>query len=99
MGSAAALTLGSHTVPVYEVYKVGEDPRWVEGLDLLGQITGIRAAVVPHYDNAEGGTHDTRFCYLGEPRLAGLEAELPAEVGVLGVDEHTAASWTSAPAR
>ena len=91
MGSAAALTLGSHTVPVYEVYKVGEDPAWVEGLDLLGEITGIRAAVVPHYDNAEGGTHDTRYCYLGEPRLAGLEAELPAEVGVLGVDEHTAA--------
>jgi cyanophycinase-like exopeptidase len=91
MGSAAALTLGSHTVPVYEVYKVGEDPEWVAGLDLLGELTGIRAAVVPHYDNAEGGTHDTRFCYLGEPRLAGLEAELPAEVGVLGVDEHTAA--------
>ena len=91
MGSAAALTLGSHTVPVYEVYKAGEDPQWVEGLDLLGDLTGIRAAVVPHYDNAEGGTHDTRFCYLGEPRLAGLEADLPAEVGVLGVDEHTAA--------
>ena len=91
MGSAAALTLGSHTVPVYEVYKAGEDPQWVEGLDLLGDLTGIRAAVVPHYDNAEGGTHDTRFCYLGEPRLAGLEADLPVEVGVLGVDEHTAA--------
>jgi cyanophycinase-like exopeptidase len=91
MGSAAALTLGSHTVPVYEVYKVGEDPHWVDGLDLLGEMTGIRAAVVPHYDNAEGGSHDTRFCYLGEPRLAGLEEELPAEVGVLGVDEHTAA--------
>lgn len=91
MGSAAALTLGSHTVPVYEVYKVGDEPVWVPGLDLLGELTGIQAAVVPHYDNAEGGTHDTRFCYLGEPRLAGLEAELPDEVGVLGVDEHTAA--------
>ena len=86
MGSAAA-----HTVPVYEVYKVGEEPAWVEGLDLLGEMTGLAAAVVPHYDNAEGGTHDTRFCYLGEPRLAKLEAELPDEVGVLGVDEHTAA--------
>jgi cyanophycinase-like exopeptidase len=91
MGSAAALTLGSHTVPVYEVYKVGEDPVWVDGLDLLGDVTGLRAAVVPHYDNAEGGTHDTRFCYLGEPRLAALEGALPDEVGVLGVDEHTAA--------
>jgi hypothetical protein len=24
--SAAALTLGSHTIPVYEIYKAGEDP-------------------------------------------------------------------------
>jgi cyanophycinase-like exopeptidase len=90
MGSAAALTLGSHTVPVYEIYKVGQQPAWVEGLDLLGGLTGLAAAVVPHYDNAEGGSHDTRFCYLGEPRLAGLEAQLPDGVGVLGVDEHTA---------
>jgi hypothetical protein len=90
MGSAAALTLGSHTVPVYEIYKVGTEPAWVEGLDLLGELTGLTAAVIPHYDNAEGGTHDTRFCYLGESRLAVLENHLPAEVGVLGVDEHTA---------
>jgi hypothetical protein len=88
--SAAALTLGLLTVPVYEVYKVGEDPAWRAGLDVLGAI-GLRAAVIPHYDNAEGGTHDTRYCYLGEPRLAYLEQRLPDEVGVLGVDEHTAA--------
>ncbi|MDP9389409.1 MAG: hypothetical protein M3Q48_16210, partial [Actinomycetota bacterium] len=87
--SAAALTLGVVTVPVYEIYKAGEDPHWLEGLDVLGQV-GISAAVVPHYDNAEGGTHDTRFCYLGERRLARLEAELPAGAFVLGVDEHTA---------
>jgi cyanophycinase-like exopeptidase len=90
LGSAAAVTLGTHSVPVYEIYKVGEDPRWVEGLDVLGTLTGVHAVVVPHYDNSEGGTHDTRFCYLGEQRLARLEAELPAEIGVLGVDEHTA---------
>ena len=77
------------TVPVYEVYKVGEDPRWVAGLDLLGPL-GLAVALIPHYDNAEGGTHDTRFCYLGEERLAGLEDELPEGIFVLGVDEHTA---------
>ena len=88
--SAAALTLGSHTVPVYEVYKVGEDPRWRPGLGILERVTGITAAVVPHWDNNEGGNHDTRFCYLGERRLERLESELPDEVGVLGVDEHTA---------
>jgi cyanophycinase-like exopeptidase len=90
LGSAAALTLGSHAVPVYEIYKVGADPEWVPGLDLLGELTGVAAAVVPHYDNKEGATHDTRFCYLGEERLTALEADLPDEVGVLGVDEHTA---------
>jgi cyanophycinase-like exopeptidase len=90
LGSAAALTLGSHAVPVYEIYKVGADPEWVDGLDLLGELTGVAAAVVPHYDNKEGATHDTRFCYLGEERLTALEAELPDHIGVLGVDEHTA---------
>jgi cyanophycinase-like exopeptidase len=89
-GSAAACTLGTHADPVYEIYKVGEDPRWVPALDLLGRLTGLRAVVVPHYDNAEGRHHDTRFCYLGEQRLALLEAALPDDVGVLGVDEHTA---------
>lgn len=90
LGSAAALTLGTHAVPVYEIYKVGAEPCWVEGLDLLGELTGVTAAVVPHYDNKEGATHDTRFCYLGEQRLVLLEAQLPEDVGVLGVDEHTA---------
>lgn len=86
--SAAALTLGSHTVPVYEIYKVGEEPRWEEGLDLLS-VLGIRAAVIPHFDNAEGGHHDSRYCYLGESRLQRLERHLPDDVWVLGVDEHT----------
>jgi len=90
MASAAALTLGVLTIPVYEIYKVGEDPRWLPGLDLLGRATGLHAAVVPHYDNAEGGNHDTRFCYMGERRLAMLEAMLPDDVFVLGVDSHTA---------
>ena len=46
-------------------------------------------ALIPHYDNAEGGSHDTRFCYMGERRLAMLEAELSAEQSILGVDSHT----------
>ena len=87
--SAAATTLGRVALPVYEVYKVGETPRWLEGLDLLAA-AGLAVAVVPHYDNAEGGTHDTRYCYMGERRLRHLEGLLPDGVGVLGVDEHTA---------
>ena len=86
--SAAALTLGRRTVPVYEIYKVGADPEWLDGLDLL-DFLGPEVAVIPHYDNAEGGNHDTRFCYLGEPRLIRLEEQMGPEGWVLGVDEHT----------
>jgi hypothetical protein len=87
--SAAALTLGVVTVPVYEVYKVGEPPRWLDGLDLLSR-AGLRAAVIPHFDNAEGGNHDTRYSYMGERRLRMLEDQLPDGAFILGVDEHTA---------
>jgi len=86
--SAAALTLGKRTLPIYEIYKAGEPPRWLDGLDVLSAI-GVDAAVIPHYNNAEGGHHDTRFCYMGERRLAILERELPDSTYVLGVDEHT----------
>jgi hypothetical protein len=86
--SAAALTLGKATVPVYEVYKVGQDVQRLDGLDILSAI-GINAAVIPHYDNAEGANHDTRFCYLGETRLIMFEAMLDSDTYVLGVDEHT----------
>jgi hypothetical protein len=87
--SAAAATLGRWTVPVYEIYKAGEDPFWAGGLDLLAHLD-LTVAVIPHYDNREGGTHDTRFCYLGERRLRLLEQHLPDDAAVLGVDEHTA---------
>ncbi|HEY6378449.1 MAG TPA: hypothetical protein VI316_04630 [Candidatus Dormibacteraeota bacterium] len=89
LSSAAACTIGVVAVPVYEVYKVGEEPRWLEGLDLLG-VAGLRCAVIPHYDNAEGGTHDTRYSYLGERRLRLLEEQLPAGALIVGVEEHTA---------
>ena len=86
--SAAALTLGRRTLPIYEIYKAGEPPRWLDGLDILSSL-GIDAAVIPHYNNAEGGHHDTRFCYMGERRLSMLERELDDSTYVLGIDEHT----------
>ncbi|MER6951530.1 hypothetical protein ABT294_46695 [Nonomuraea sp. NPDC000554] len=89
LASAAACTAGLATVPVYEIYKVGAEPYWREGLDLL-EALGLRAVLIPHFDNAEGGTHDTRFCYLGERRLSRMERELPPGTAVLGLDEHTA---------
>lgn len=86
--SAAALTLGRFTVPVYEIYKVGIEPHWLEGLDVLSEI-GLDVAVIPHFDNAEGGHHDTRFCYLGARRLEMMEDLLPDGTHVIGIDEHT----------
>ncbi len=89
VASAAALTLGRFTVPIYEIYKAGEDPRWLTGLDVLSAV-GINAAVVPHWDNSDGSGHDTRYCFLGARRFEMLERALPPDVSVLGIDEHTA---------
>lgn len=86
--SAAALTLGRKTIPVYEIYKSGFDPYWADGLDLLTAV-GLPVVVIPHYDNQEGGNHDTTKCYLGERRLLMLEPELDDDVFILGIDEHT----------
>ena len=90
LASAAAATVGFAAVPVYEVYKVGAAPHWLDGLDLMGAL-GLKVAVIPHFDNTEGGHYDTRYCYLGERRLAEMERQLPADAAVLGIDEHTAA--------
>jgi hypothetical protein len=90
LASAAAVTIGLAALPVYEIYKVGEPPRWVDGLDLMS-VLGLSVALIPHYDNAEGRNYDTRYCYLGERRLGQLERELPGDAAVLGVDEHTVA--------
>lgn len=87
--SAAALTVGRSTLPVYEIYKVGQPLHWVDGLDLLGHF-GFNLVVVPHWNNAEGGNHDTRYCFMGAPRLEQLEALLSESSPILGIDEHTA---------
>lgn len=87
--SAAALAMGRLTLPVYEIYKAGQAPFWVDGLDITSRI-GWGLAVVPHWNNQEGGNHDTRFCFMGEQRLIELEKQLPENVAILGIDEHTA---------
>lgn len=87
--SAAALTVGRFTLPVYEIYKVGQELHWVAGLDLLARFE-LNLVVVPHWNNAEGGNHDTRFCFMGAERFEALETLLPEPCPVLGLDEHTA---------
>jgi hypothetical protein len=87
--SAAALTVGRFTLPVYEIYKVGYELHWVDGMDVLEHF-GFNLVVVPHWNNAEGGNHDTRFCFMGRPRFSQLVSLLPQDVSILGLDEHTA---------
>jgi hypothetical protein len=87
--SAAAIALGAHTLPVYEIFKAGAELQWIEGTDLLAPY-GIRLAIVPHWNNAEGGTYDTSCCFMGRERFERLEALLDPGTVILAIDEHTA---------
>ena len=88
--SAASIALGRYTLPVYEIYKAGEDPFWIEGLNLLGHL-GLDLAVIPHYDDNSGGeNYDSRFCYMGAERFDLLQERLPSDVSILGIDAYTA---------
>ena len=90
LASAAAIAVGTHALPVYELYKVGEDPHWVDGLDLVG-VYGLNLALIPHWDNRDGGAAvDTSRCYVGTARFSELRALLPAGAVVVGIAEHTA---------
>jgi hypothetical protein len=88
--SAAAAASGRHTIPVYEIYKAGTSPVWLDGLDIIGALTGLAVAIVPHWNNNEGATHDTSRCFIGEGRLQQLERALPDGAAILGIDEHSA---------
>lgn len=88
LASAAAMSIGARVMPVYEMYKVGTDPHWLEGTNLLNYATGLNAVVIAHYNNTQGGTHDTRYCFIGQKRMDILERQLDGEA-ILGIDEHT----------
>lgn len=93
LASAAAVTAGRWAIPVYEMYKVGEEPFWLDGLGLLSRLTGVAAVVVPHWDNQDGEHHDTRHCYIGRRRLDQLIDQLAEPIPIVGIDEHTAATF------
>jgi hypothetical protein len=90
LASAAAIAASAHALPVYEIYKVGEDLTWKPGLNLLGPF-GRNVAIVPHWNNREGGEElDTSHSFMGQARFERLLEMLPSDVDVVGIDEHTA---------
>ena len=90
LASAAAIAVSSYALPVYEIYKVGEDLHWKPGLDLFGMF-GFPLVVVPHWNNNDGGDElDTSRCFMGQQRFARLMEHLPPELTVVGIDEKTA---------
>ncbi|MEC9451765.1 MAG: Type 1 glutamine amidotransferase-like domain-containing protein [Chloroflexota bacterium] len=88
--SAAALTFGSYVIPVYEIYKVGETPRLIPGLDLLSFLEK-KTIVVPHFNNKEGRDHDTSHCFIGKKRFDNLIKN--KDVLMIGIEEHTSITF------
>lgn len=88
--SAATIAAGARALPVYEIYKAGEDIHWRPGLDLF-RAYNLSLVFVPHWNNQEGGAElDTSRCFMGQARFTPLMAMLPQDVTVVGIDEHTA---------
>jgi hypothetical protein len=88
--SAATIAAGANVLPVYEIYKVGEELHWQRGLDFLAPF-GLSLTFVPHWNNQEGGAGlDTSRCFMGRARFQALHSLLPTNTTLLGLDEHTA---------
>ena len=99
LASAATIAVGRFALPVYEIYKVGEDPHWKPGLDLFAPF-GLSLVVVPHWNNNDGGDElDTSRCFMGRARFEPLVAMLPAGQTIVGLDEHTSLGLDFATAR
>jgi hypothetical protein len=88
--SAATIAISKYALPVYEIYKVGEDLHWKQGLDFFG-IYGLPLVVIPHWNNQDGGVElDTSRCFMGKARFERLLDLLPVHTNILGIDEKTA---------
>lgn len=90
LASAAAIAISTYALPVYEIYKVGEEVHWKTGLDLFG-VYGLPLVFIPHWNNQDGGEElDTSRCFMGQSRFAALMEQLPPDLTVMGIDEKTA---------
>jgi cyanophycinase-like exopeptidase len=89
LASAATISISKYALPVYEIYKVGEDPFWNNGLNFLS-IFGLDVSFVPHWNNNDGGAElDTSRCFMGRERFEKMALELPMGHQIVGLDEQT----------
>ncbi|HET9587184.1 MAG TPA: hypothetical protein VFO91_00225 [Anaerolineales bacterium] len=89
IASAATISIGAHALPVYEIYKVGQDVHVVDGLNFFADF-GLHLSFIPHWNNAEGGADlDTSRCFVGMERFAEWCNLVPPENETIGLDEHT----------
>ena len=87
--SAATVAISSFSLPVYEIYKVGEDLHWKPGLDFFSPY-GLPLVFIPHWNNQDGGKDlDTSRCYMGVSRFEDLVDLLPSDQIIVGIDENT----------
>jgi cyanophycinase-like exopeptidase len=90
LASAATVAISAFALPVYEIYKVGEDIHWINGLDFFS-LYGLQLVFIPHWNNNEGGAElDTSRCFMGQERFMQLMEMLPDDVTIIGLDEKTA---------
>jgi hypothetical protein len=87
--SAAVIATGVCCLPVYEIYKVGENVSCGPGLDLFADLN-LPLSVIPHWNNLDGGDEvDTSRCFIGIERFNQWCNLLPTGHTTLGLDEHT----------
>src|SRR5512138_1524634 len=87
--SAATISVGAHALPVYEIYKVGQDMHVIDGLNFFGDF-GLHISFIPHWNNADGGVDlDTSRCFVGMERFAEWCKLVPGDNITFGLDEHT----------
>ncbi len=87
--SAATIAVGGYAIPVYEIFKVGQDVHTVPGLDFFADFA-TPLSFVPHWNNTDGGGDvDTSRCFLGMERFAQWCDLLPEGHTTVGLDEHT----------
>ena len=87
--SAATISVGAWALPVYEIYKVGEEVHARQGLNFFADF-GLHLSFIPHWNNAEGGADlDTSRCFVGMDRFAIWCDLVPSDNTTVGLDEHT----------